>query len=87
MPKKKLRGSTATYLSPKRKNYSCDLEELAEIYSIAGNVPERIGWVKAQEISLLARYFAMLWKQEKKRRKQSPDKTVLLETHKPGKES
>ena len=70
MPRKKLRGSTATYRSPKRKNDSCDLEELAEIYSNVGNVPERVGWIKAQEIALLARYFAILWKQEKKRQKQ-----------------
>lgn len=69
MPEKKVRGSTATYRSPSRKNDFCDLEELAKVYSNVGHVPERIGWIKAQEIALLAGAFAILWKAEKKRRK------------------
>lgn len=71
MSRKKVRHSTATYRTPKRANPVCDLEELANIYSNVGQVPERIAWVRAQEIALLAQAFAILWRQEKKRRKQA----------------
>lgn len=75
MSRKKLRGSTATYRDS-IQSYSCDLEELAEIYGNVGKVPERIGLIKAQEIALLARAFTILWGQETARRKKKlrPDK-------------
>lgn len=57
---RKVRGTTATYRMPDRKNDVCDLDELAEQYCSVGNVPERLGWQKACEISLLARAYLCL---------------------------
>lgn len=57
--KKKLRHSTATYEDAKGSQ-ECDLVELAETYRKIGNIPERIGWVKACEIALLAQAFLIL---------------------------
>lgn len=41
---------------------TCDLKELAKKLSSIGNVPERINFIKAGEISLLARAFLILYK-------------------------
>lgn len=54
-----------------RKNDVCDLDELAALYSNVGNIPERLGWGKACEIAMMARYFAIFRKENKRLLKSS----------------
>lgn len=60
MSKKKIRHSTASYVH-EDGSHKCDLVELAKAYVIVGNIPERIGWTKAQEIALLSEAFLILY--------------------------
>lgn len=62
--KKLIPKSTATYIL-KNGNQECDLVKLAKSYSHIGNIPERIGWLKACEISLLAQCFLKLEKRQR----------------------
>lgn len=59
--KKKVRYSTATYKT--KDGNECDLVELAKIYSEVGNIPEKVGNIKAAEIALLARVFLSLYEE------------------------
>lgn len=63
--KKKLRHSTATY-TDENGSQECDLVELAETYRKIGNIPERVGWMKACELALLADAFLTLYKKYEK---------------------
>lgn len=58
---KKVPHSTATYVEPDGYRV-CELEELANTYKYMKNVPERLGWVKASEVALLARGYLSLLK-------------------------
>lgn len=60
--KYRLRGSTATYRLPSRKNDVCDLDELAERYRDMGQIPERFSFIKAAELQLMASAFYLMRK-------------------------
>lgn len=61
--RKKVAGSSATYLE--NGSLRCDLVELSKLYRYVGNIPERVGWVKACEIANLADAFLVLYKKRK----------------------
>ncbi len=68
--RKYLRGSKATYQLKNGKNV-CDLVKLAKLYAAnVGNIPERVGFLHACELRLLAYEFLQLyghWKKSPKR--------------------
>ena len=65
---KKMRGTTATYIHEDGSS-QCDVVELAKLYSKMGNIPERVGWSKAEEICLMARGFSILWEEREEKRR------------------
>lgn len=58
--RKYIRGTQATYVNEDDKTV-CDVVELAMAYSNVENVPEKVGFNRAAEISLLARSFLTIY--------------------------
>ena len=65
--KEPIKRSLASYRT--KSGSVCDVDKLAKLLSSIGNVPERVNFTKAAEISLLARAYLSLRKSQDQTKK------------------